>query len=126
MGYEDSAAKKVSSQQPGPGGSDSQHRDTRDVGEEEVDQAAQVEASTLTDLRKRSAKPKKWLSAFSKLAGLSRRMLNELSLIVSLFREFKYIERDISEKFSEWLLVCGKSETELEDENNPLKPSLID
>ena len=103
MGDEDSAAKKVSSQQPGPGGSDSQHRD---VGEEEVDQAAQVEASTLTDLRKRRAKPKKRLSSFSNVAGPSRRMLNKLSVIVSLFREFKDIDREISEKYSEWLLVC--------------------
>ena len=53
-------------------------------------------------------------------------MVNELGVIVSLFTELKDIEREISEKYSEWLLVCGKSEAELEDADDPLKPSVMD
>ena len=83
-------------------------------------------ANALTELRKRRVKPKKRLLAFSSVTGVSRRMLNELGVIVSLYREVKDIEREISDKYSEWLIVCGKDETVLEDENNPLKPSVMD
>ena len=83
-------------------------------------------ATALSDLRKRRDKPRKRLLAFSSVTGATRRMLNELGAIVTLFRNLKDIEKDVSAKYSEWLLVCGKNEADLEAEDNPLKPSVID
>ena len=83
-------------------------------------------ATALSDLRKRRDKPRKRLLAFSSVTGATRRMLNELGAIVTLFRDLKDIEKDVSAKYSEWLLVCGKNEADLEAEDNPLKPSVID
>ena len=83
-------------------------------------------ANSIAELRLKREKPKQRLVAFSNVSVVSRRMLNEIGVIVSLYRELKDIEQRISQKFSEWLIVCGKTEDELENENCPLKPSLID
>ena len=99
------------------------------VSGRDLDEAAIVAvdlANALSALKTRRVKPRKRLAAFSSVTGVSRRMVNELGVIVSLFTELKDIEREISEKYSEWLLVCGKSEAELEDADDPLKPSVMD
>merc|ERR1719233_2282239 len=66
-------------------------------------QEAEVLATALSDLMERRDKPRKRLLAFSSVTGATRRMLNELGVIVSLYRELKDIEKDISAKYSEWL-----------------------
>ena len=43
-----------------------------------------------------------------------------------MYRDLKDIEKSISQTYSEWSLVCGKTEEQLENENHLLKPSLID
>ena len=92
---------------------------------EAIAEEAAALATALSDLRKRRDKPRKRLLAFSSVTGATRRMLNELGVIVSLFGELKDIEKDISAKYSEWLLVCGKNEDELEAENSPLKSPVL-
>ena len=83
-------------------------------------------AKLLTELRLKRDKPKRRLLAFSNVTGVSRRMLNEIGVIVNLYRDLKDIEKSISQTYSEWLLVCGKTEEQLENESHLLRPSLID
>ena len=53
-------------------------------------------------------------------------MLNELGEIVTRYKELEDIEREIAGKYRKWLVWCGKEQTELEQEENPLCPSIID
>ena len=49
-------------------------------------------ANSIAELRLKREKPKRRLVAFSNVSVVSRRMLNEIGVIVSLYRELKDIE----------------------------------
>ena len=132
----DGGVQELVPKDPGKGGADKGGVPSKppevvsDKSEAVHDEAAQAEAATLANalgkLRARRVEIKKLLLSFSNATVVTRRMLNELGEIVTRYKELEDIEREIARKYRKWLVVCGKEQTELEQEENPLCPSIID
>ena len=79
----------------------------------------------ITKLLQDREKPLRILKTFSNVTTVSRQMLAGVQNKVNLHTQIKDADIQLEYLFTEWLDCCGKSEAELEEQSDPLRPSLI-
>ena len=70
-------------------------------------------------------KPLRLLKTFANVTNISRQMLAGVQSKVNLRSQIKDSDVQLECLFSEWMDCCGKSPEELEEQSDPLRPSLI-
>ena len=87
---------------------------------------ANAKAEAMKKIIEERVKPMRILAEFSKKTVVSRKMLAGIQSTVTIFTQLKDSDARFSILHSDWLDCCGKNEEQLEEEQNPLRPSEID
>ena len=65
----------------------------------------------------------KYVGAFAKKETITRMMVDNLRKEVENYNKLDDLDSKFAENYTDWLVCCGKSSDQLEQENHPWKPS---
>ena len=97
-----------------------------DEGNESYPAKAESLQQEIAKVVKERIEPIRAIKAFGSRSTVSRMMLNSLVSIVNRFTTLKDLENRYAILQFDWLLYCGKTEEQLEEEEHPQRPSIVE
>lgn len=68
----------------------------------------------------------KYVGAFAKKETVTRMMVDNLRKEVENYNKLDDLDTKFADTYTDWIVCCGKSSDQLEQENHPWKPSVVE